>query len=200
MTYSPSQDNKLSDRIYSTPIDGLYYLEHAVHQDERGFYTEMSLIPDLNQVLEFEFKIKQINLSHSKQNVCRGIHAENWHKLASIIVGTAHCAFVDIRPESQTFGQVVEMQLSENGGGLDGSVFISAGIGNSFCALTERVDYLYHVDQLYRQRDKSGDQAISLFDPDLKINSPIAREEMLISQRDQESVNLRSLFPDKFSA
>ena len=66
----------------------------------------------------------------------------------------------------------------------------SKGLGNSLCVVNGPVDYLYAVDALYRERDTSGDQAISLFDPELAIPWPISREQMIISERDKQSVNL----------
>jgi dTDP-4-dehydrorhamnose 3,5-epimerase-like enzyme len=56
------------------------------------------------------------------------------------------------------------------------------------------------VDKLYKDRDPAGDQAISLFDPDLNIAWPTPKEEMVISERDRQAVTLREKFPQKFTA
>ena len=73
-----------------------------------------------------------------------------------------------------------------------------SGVGNSICAVKGPADYLYLVDRLYANRDKSGDMAISIFDPDINIEWPIKKEEMVISERDTNTVTLREKFPEKF--
>jgi len=82
---------------------------------------------------------------------------------------------------------------------LHGSLFIPNGIGNSLCAVKGPVDYLYYVDQLYKDRNTNGDKAISLFDPNLNIEWPIKREDMIISERDKNAVTLTELFPKKYA-
>ena len=61
------------------------------------------------------------------------------------------------------------------------------------------MDYIYCVDRLYQDRDKAGDQAISLFDPDLNITWPLNRDKMVLSERDKNAVFLRQKFPHRFN-
>jgi len=196
--FSPTQENQLNQVIYSTPIEGIYYVSYEIRADQRGFFTEISRLNELNSVLDQEFSIKQINLSNSKTNVIRGFHAENWRKLLTVVSGKAFCAFADIRPESKTFGQTLTAVLGPNSDSLQGSFFLPTGIANSFLVLDGPVNYLYEVDRLYKDRDISGDVAISLFDPDLNVAWPIAQEQMIYSQRDVQSISLKQKFPEKF--
>jgi dTDP-4-dehydrorhamnose 3,5-epimerase-like enzyme len=78
--FVPSTENKVDDLIYKTPIEGLLFIEHAKFDDERGYYSELAHVPEIERLVGHEFKIKQLNLSHSKQHVVRGIHAENWNR------------------------------------------------------------------------------------------------------------------------
>lgn len=196
--YEPQPTDEISPGVYKTPLDGVYFLPFTKHPDQRGFYTELVRWPELDAVLQEEFQPKQVNLSNSKTKVIRGFHAENWQKLVTILTGTAFCAFADFRIESPQFGQVMTASMGENG--LNGSLFLPAGIGNSFCVTQGDLNYLYAVDQLYRERDASGDVAISLVDPDLNINWPFDQAELIMSERDRNSVSLRERFPDKFGA
>lgn len=198
ISYQPEEGLKLSDRIYRTGLEGLYYIDNQVFADERGFFTDLSDVEELKQTIGIDFRIKQINQSRSLENVVRGIHAEDWNKLVTITSGTAYCAIASINPQASDFGKTESFVLSKTGEGLTGSLFLSRGLGNSICVLEGPVDYVYAVDQLYKDRDKSGDQAINLFDPDLNIAWPKASEEMIISERDKDAVNLRQLFPDSF--
>ncbi|PIR58605.1 MAG: hypothetical protein COU69_04760 [Candidatus Pacebacteria bacterium CG10_big_fil_rev_8_21_14_0_10_56_10] len=198
--FLPGQDNKLGEHLYQTPIEGLLYLEHKTSPDERGYYAELTRVPEIEQVLGASFDIKQINQSYSEQHVARGIHAENWNKLLTVVSGVCFCAWADLRSESSTFGDVVSMEVGEFNGSVHGSVFVAAGIGNSFCVTKGPVRYLYCVDQLYAERDTNDDLAISLFDPDLAISWPIKADEMVMSQRDRHCVTLRQAFTEKFAA
>ena len=178
-------------------IKNLKFFKQNIFADDRGSYSELSIIPQVEKEIGEKFYIQQVNLSLSKKNVIRGLHAEDWNKLATVITGKAFSAFVDLRPDSPTFKQVETIILGPNKGSENMSVFIPRGVANSFLVLEEPVNYLYCVDELYKTRDKSNDKAINLFDKDLNISWPLNKEEMIISERDKDAVSLRELFPDK---
>ncbi|NMB56372.1 dTDP-4-keto-6-deoxy-D-glucose epimerase [Candidatus Beckwithbacteria bacterium] len=194
--YHPIPDLEIKNGIYKTKIDGLYFVSSQLHEDSRGFFAELCKIPSLNEILDKPFIIKQINHAHSQTYVVRGMHAESWRKLVAIVKGTAFCALVDIRPDSLTFKQVEIFNLGPQA--LYGCLFVPIGVANSIAVEKDEVEYLYFVDALYKDRNPKGDQAISLFDPDLQIPWPIEKEKMIISERDQKSVQLRDLYPEKF--
>ena len=199
LLFSPSKENQLSEYIYKMPIEGMLYLKHKQFPDDRGFYAELSRIPEIESALGKSFLIKQLNLSHSKENVTRGFHAEDWNKLLTVVNGSCFCAWADLRPNSKTFGDTITMNVDAKEGDNFVSIFVSSGIANSFCAANGPVDYLYAVDALYNERDTSLDVAISLFDPDLAINWPIDKDQMVISDRDKQSITLREKFPEQFN-
>lgn len=196
--FIPSTENQIDEFIYKTPITGLLFVKTKKFADNRGFYAELARMPEIEKALDITFIPKQMNLSHSNKNVIRGLHAENWNKLLTVTHGTAFCAWVDVRPTSATFGDIVTMTLGTDETVEFGSVFVSAGIANSFCTLSETLDYLYTVDALYADRDPSQDQAYSLFDPDLNIPWPLDKDTLIISERDLKSIRLRDKFPEKF--
>ena len=199
MMFLPNPDLEIKPGVYKTKIEGLYYLSYNFTADERGFFAEVGHAHKIEAVAGQPFKIAQVNHSRSNLNVVRGLHAEGWNKLTTVINGLAFSALADVRPESPTFGQVEAFELGPDNGGLKGSLYISEGIANSVCVLKAPVDYIYCVDKLYQDRDPRGDQAISLFDPDLAIAWPIKREQMIISTRDKDAVMLRQKFPQKFT-
>jgi len=184
--------------LKDSQILGLKFFKQDLHADNRGFYTQLSIIPEIEAEIGEKFTTKQVNLSCSLANVIRGFHAEDWNKLAMVITGKAFCAFADLRPDSPTFGQTQTMVLGMAGDIENFSVFIPKGVANSFLVLEGPVNYLYCVDAIYADRDKSKDKAINLFDPDLNVSWPKPKEEMVISQRDKDSAALREMFPDKF--
>lgn len=198
MLYQPDRLQEVQPGIFKTSINGLFYLAYNFASDERGFFAEVGYTHKIEAATGQTFKIAQINHSRSLANVVRGMHAEGWNKLVTVINGLAFSALADVRPTSPTFGLVENFELGPDNGGLKGSLFISQGIANSVCVLKAPVDYIYCVDKLYVDRDKSGDQAISLFDPDLNIAWPLPRDKMILSERDKNAVTLRQKFPDRF--
>lgn len=196
--YQPLPELEVQPGIFKTAIGGLYYLAYSFAADGRGFFAEVGHSHKIEAVTGRPFKIAQINHSRSQANVVRGLHAEGWNKLVTVINGLAFSALADVRPDSPTFAKVELFELGPDNDGLKGSLFISSGIANSVCVLKAPVDYIYCVDRLYADRDKAGDQAISLFDPDLNIPWPLDRSKMIISERDKNAVYLRQKYPDKF--
>ena len=196
--YQPSKKLEVVEGVFETGIKGLWYIERKQFEDERGFFAEAGHIHKLEKVSGEEFKVKQINHSQSKKNVVRGMHAEDWKKLIFVTTGVSFSALADVRPESETFKKVVNFKLGFGEGALNGGLFILPGIANSICVIKEPVEYIYLVDKLYKDRDPSGDVAINLFDEELKIEWPLKREEMIISDRDRDSISLRNRFPEIF--
>ena len=197
--YTPTPELELASGIYKTSLEGLYFIPSKKFDDDRGYYAELARIPELDAVQGETFTVAQVNLARSNDKVARGIHAEDWNKLITITSGVAFCAFADIRPDSPTFGAVETVSLGVGENALHGAFFISKGIGNSLCVTQGPVDYLYCVDALYKDRDTSFDRAVSLFDPDLAIQWPLSKEEMIISERDTQATTVRELFPEKYA-
>lgn len=180
-----------NNNIEKTKIPGLLILKRPISFDERGFFRELFHKDELEKVSGIKFEGVQMNHSHSKPKVLRGIHAEQWNKIIYPVSGTVFIAIVDIRPDSLTFGKVETFNINdENRVGL----FIPNGLANSLCVIGEAaVDYIYLVDEYW---DGSDTRAIAWDDPDLSINWPI--KNPLISERDENNPKLRDLFPEKF--
>jgi dTDP-4-dehydrorhamnose 3,5-epimerase len=193
LPYKSEQSLQIAERVFKTSIPGLYFLNQNKHGDERGFFSEVAIIDDLNTILEHPFQSRQVNLALSQTHVARGFHIENWNKLTTIVQGTAFCCIADVRPESPTYKKVETFILGSSPEALTGCLYISKGLGNSYCVLEGPVQYLYLVDALYRDRDAQNDQSISLFDPDLEVSWPIPKDQMIISTRDQNAKTLNDV-------
>lgn len=196
--YTPNKDLEIAENIFKTKIEGLFYFKYRKFLDERGFFSQV-LEPERIRAagINPDFTIKQVNLSVSKSKIARGIHTEGWNKLITVVQGHAFCALSDVRPDSPTYKNVEYFDFiadpqNEWGEGL----YISKKIGNSVCAVEGPMHYLYGVDMLYHERNKADDLAVSIFDPDLNIEWPFPKEELIISQRDIDSVTLRELYPE----
>ncbi len=190
-SFVTSSTNQITPGMYKTSISGMYVIMRTIHKDERGFFSEIARINEVDTIRKEPFVVKQINHARSEKNVARGIHAEGWNKLITITQGTAFIAVSDIRKESDTYLHVVTMKLGFAPDALQASLFLPSGVGNSLCVLDGPVDYIYSVDRLYAERDKKGDAAISLFDPTLAIPWPIPKKQMILSVRDYDAQLLR---------
>lgn len=192
--YKPDKKLEAAEGVFKTEINGLWYVERKHFEDERGFFAEVGHTHKLEEVSGEEFKVKQVNHSKSKERVVRGMHAEDWKKLIFVTTGVSFSALADVRPESKTFKKVVCFKLGFGEEALKGGLFILPGIANSVCVLKGPVEYVYLVDRLYKDRDPKGDVAISLFDPELAIEWPLKKAEMVISKRDEQAVTLKERF------
>lgn len=184
---------KMKDNNYitKTKIKGLVIIERPIFKDERGFFREAFRLNDLEKETGIKFNIVQADHSYSVPRVIRALHAENWNKLVYPLTGKAFSAIVDIRPDSETFGEVETFEFGED---HPKAIFIPKGLANSMCVYGDTpVHYVYLVDAYYDGKDT---RAIAWDDPDLNIKWPI--KNPIISERDRNNPKLREMFPEKF--
>lgn len=111
-------------------------------------------------------QISQVNVTESHHGSIRGMHAEHMTKMLTIAHGEAFGAFVDLRPDSETYGLVQTVDL------LPGvQVLVPSGVANGFQSLTEASQYVYLFDAEW-QPGMPG-VACTPLDPTLAIPWPI---------------------------
>jgi dTDP-4-dehydrorhamnose 3,5-epimerase len=190
--YTPTSKLQVSENFYKTSLPGLFYFKAPKFNDERGFFSEIIKLPELEKVIGQSFAPQQINLARSEENVVRGMHAEGWNKLVFVNSGLAFCAIADVKPNSPTYKQSEYFQLGyDNEKEFGQGLFISQGLANSVAVLKGPLNYIYIIDKLYADRDQADERSISLFDPELNINWPIAKEKIILSDRDKQAVSLK---------
>lgn len=173
-----------------TKIPGLLILRRPTFDDERGFFREFARQTDLDN----NFHPVQFNHSVSFPRVLRAFHTEKMNKLIYPITGKMYGAYVDTRPESETFGDVVEVYFDNSIGPSGIAVFIPSGVGNSICVYGDQpVHYIYAVDD-YWEKDKSF--GVAWDDPDINVKWPV--KNPILSRRDMDNPKLRELYPHKF--
>jgi dTDP-4-dehydrorhamnose 3,5-epimerase len=176
--------------VHSTAVAGLLVVRSDTHGDDRGFFRQTYRVDELAEALGREPVLRQGNHSRSAAGTLRGFHAEPWDKLIYVVRGTAFCAIADTRPESPTFGVVETFTLGDEPGDRI-RLFISEGLSNSFCSLTE-TDYVYDVTGYYTPRVDR--RAVAWDDPDLAVDWPIT--DPLLSDADRCNPTLRERYPD----
>ena len=169
-----------------TPIEGVFIIEPKVFNDARGYFMEAWKQAEFNEhVGPVEFI--QDNESKSSFGVLRGLHYQkgdtSQSKLVRVIKGKVLDVAVDIRKSSPTFGQHVMVELSEEN---KRQLFIPRGMAHGFLVLSDEAVFTYKVDNVYAPQ---AEASIRFDDPTIGIKWPIAKEEMLLSAKDEHGKN-----------
>jgi dTDP-4-dehydrorhamnose 3,5-epimerase len=94
---------------------------------------------------------------------------------------------VDIRPDSKTFGQWIEVELKGNSGQ---SVFIQEGLGHGFLSLEDNTTVAYLVSTPFSPTDEFE---INPLDENIGIKWRMNVEKLLISKKDFSAPSLENM-------
>lgn len=149
-------------------IDGVWLHTPKVWPDERGTFHEVFKLSLISEQLGREFQVKQVNQSTSAAGVIRGIHwtdsPEGQAKYVSCPKGAIWDVVVDLRQDSETYGEWDARTLSEENGQ---SLLISEGIGHAFLALENGTVASYLCTSEF---NPAADKTINPLDPILDIS------------------------------
>jgi dTDP-4-dehydrorhamnose 3,5-epimerase len=172
-------------KVTPLAIAGAWIIESPVYQDDRGIFREWFKLEALMENGVPAFEVRQANTSISKKGVIRGIHyspeIDGQTKLVTCTSGSVLDVIVDLRSESKTYGEHVEVELSES---LGKCVYISSGLGHGFQALEDNSVVTYLLDKEYSPNNEFG---INPLDPNLNIKWPLL--DLHISEKDRTSAN-----------
>ena len=164
-----------------TKLPGVCILEPVVHGDQRGYFMETYSTAAFAAV-GIETVFVQDNQSYSAhKGVLRGIHFQNapmaQAKLVRVTRGAVLDVAVDLRKGSPTYKKWVLVELSAENKRM---LYIPRGFGHGFVTLTDEVEFVYKVDNLY---SKECDRSIRYDDPEIgvdwEIENPIRSEKDL---------------------
>lgn len=168
-------------KIDSTPFEGLLVLTPRIFADERGYFFESYNAQTFKQNgLDFDWV--QDNQSSSTYGVIRGLHFQKppfaQTKLIRVLQGEILDVVVDLRHDSNTFGQTYSIVLSSEN---QLQLLIPKGFAHGFAVLSERADVMYKCDELYNKESESG---ILFNDPILNIDWKVDVGQMNVSSKD----------------
>ena len=99
-----------------TKLKGCFILEPKVFRDQRGYFIESFNKETFKRLTGISSNFVQDNESNSSKGVLRGLHFQRGEyaqaKLVRVVRGSVMDVAVDIRPNSETFGQHVSVLLS----------------------------------------------------------------------------------------
>lgn len=177
--------------VRETDIPGFYEIDLVLNGDNRGWFKENYQKAKMEALGLPPFDVVQNNFSYNSDiGVTRGLHAEPWEKFISVANGKVFCAWVDLR-KGESFGRVHTMEITPNK-----AVFVPRGIANGYQTLEPNVTYTYLVNAHWSPETKYT--FVNLFDPELGINWPIAKESAIVSEKDAAHPPLRDVTPMEF--
>jgi dTDP-4-dehydrorhamnose 3,5-epimerase len=169
-------------------IDGAWLAESSVWSDERGFFREWFKSEDVKAATGRDFGIEQANISLSSAGTLRGIHysiaRQGQAKWITCVSGSIQDVIVDIRPDSKSFGQWIEVELKGDSGK---AVLISEGLGHGFLALEDNTAVAYLVSTPFSPSDEFE---INPLDEKIGINWGMDFGSLKISGKDKNAPTL----------
>ena len=180
-------------KIRETELPGVMVLTAPVFRDSRGAFCETFNLRKMEEA-GLPAVWVQDNFSVSSKNVLRGIHyqvIQPQGKLVRVTHGAVLDVAVDIRRSSATFGKHFAIELNAESGDM---LWIPAGFGHAFLALTDQVGFAYKVTDYY---SPAGERTIRWNDPDIAVEWPIDPSEAIVSDKDRGGALLRDaeIFP-----
>ena len=178
-------------RLIETALPGLVVLEPTVHADGRGFFLETYRhrwhkewgVPPQGEFV-------QDNHSRSARGVLRGMHFQVGAGVAKLVRcgrGSILDVAVDLRRGSPTYAGWTAVELDDE---TMREVFVPVGFAHGFLVLSENADVLYKQTAYY---DSELERGIAFDDPQIGIEWPLAREELVVSDRDMGAPRLSEI-------
>ncbi len=137
-------------------ISGCIMIEAEISKDNRGtFIKNFNSNTFLKNNIDENFSESYFSCSH--KNVLRGMHFQkNPNQISKLIFcskGKVMDVFLDIRPDSETFGKFDSVILSDENGK---HIYLSEGIAHGFLVLSENATVHYLQSGVYDQESDSG--------------------------------------------
>ncbi|MEA3391640.1 MAG: dTDP-4-dehydrorhamnose 3,5-epimerase [Candidatus Marinimicrobia bacterium] len=172
-------------QIIKTSIPDVIHLRSKVFTDQRGDFREIYRNTRCKEAgIECDFV--QDNIVHSKKNVFRGLHFQlppyGQAKLITMISGEILDIVVDLRKNSKTFLQKLQIKLSAKD---EDQLFIPTGFAHAYYVLSNEACVSYKVSSPYAPDHQGG---IRWNDPQLGLNELIKKP--VLSEQDKALLTL----------
>ncbi|MDB3085907.1 dTDP-4-dehydrorhamnose 3,5-epimerase [Clostridioides difficile] len=173
-----------------TKIEGLYIVEPNVFCDERGYFMESYNKKDFTE-FGLDMCFVQDNESSSRKGVLRGMHFQNRYpqgKLVRVTEGEVFDVAVDLRKDSQTFGEWEGVILSDKN---KKQFYIPEGFAHGFLVLSEKAVFTYKCTNYYHPEFESG---FLWNDKQVSIDWPLEEiEKILLSEKDKKQKSFKEI-------
>ncbi|MEJ6981638.1 dTDP-4-dehydrorhamnose 3,5-epimerase [Pedobacter sp. P351] len=165
-----------------TKLKGCFIIEPRVFKDSRGYFFECFNSEKFEELTGQSGRFVQDNQSASIYGVVRGLHFQKGEhaqaKLVRVLEGKVLDVAVDIRENSETYGEYVSVELSAEN---NLQLYVPRGFAHGFSVLSETAVFAYKCDNVYNKDSEGG---IHYNDPFLNINWEIPVDKMVLSEKD----------------
>jgi dTDP-4-dehydrorhamnose 3,5-epimerase len=173
-----------------TKLKGCFILEPKIIKDERGYFMESFNVKTFQEGIGQKVTFVQDNQSFSTRDVLRGLHYQSGEhaqaKLVRVLQGEVLDVAVDLRPNSETYGQYEAVLLSSEN---QKQFFVPRGFAHGFLVLSETATFFYKCDNFYNKESEGG---LIYNDETVNINWDFPVQELIISEKDQVLPNLQN--------
>lgn len=168
-----------------TKLKGAFIIDLERNEDERGFFSRLFCEEEFKNK-DLNYKFVQINNSFNKfKGTLRGMHYQlapkTESKLIRCIKGSIYDVFIDLRPDSQTFGKYYGINLSEQNRSM---AYIPDGFAHGFITLETNTEIIYFSSGFYEPNLERG---IRYNDEQFNIQWP--ENPKIISDKDKQWEN-----------
>ena len=178
-------------QIIPTKIPDVWLIEPELHGDDRGYFME-TFRESYFRARGVELSFVQDNQSRSTKGTLRGMHYQREFpqgKLVRVLAGVVYDVAVDLRRESESFGQWIgEYLTAEN----HKQLWVPPGFAHGFYVLSESADLTYKCTNYYHPEDEC---CLRWDDSDIAIQWPLLDEKPLLSAKDLAARPLKEI-PD----
>lgn len=178
--------------VFEGDLPGVRIIEPDVYSDDRGSFMETWNARDYGKH-GLDVTFVQDNLSRSRRHVLRGLHFQNPRpqgKLISVLKGEVYDVIVDIRSDSDTFGEWEGTTLSaENARQL----YVPEGFAHGFVVTSDEALFHYKCTDFYHPETEG---VLRWNDPSLGIEWPV--DEPILSDRDREAPLIGEVPSERF--
>jgi len=165
-------------------LGGAYEITLTPYADDRGYFIRLY---DERVFAEHGLQTRWVQDNQSRStrtHTIRGMHFQRppyaETKLVRVLAGSILDVIVDLRKDSETYGQWDSIQLSSDNFKM---LYIPAGFAHGFCTLEPETVVGYKVDNHYAPESEGG---LRWNDPTLNISWPTSNPTLSPRDSDHE--------------
>jgi dTDP-4-dehydrorhamnose 3,5-epimerase len=178
-------------QFIKTKLEGVLIIEPDVFPDDRGYFFE-SFSENKYKPKGFDQYFVQDNISKSKKGTIRGLHYQVGEfaqgKLCQVVLGKVLDVAVDIRFSSPTFGEYIQVELTEEN---HKQLWMPPGFAHGFSVLSDEAIFHYKCTNFYSKKDE---RSILFNDPDLNIDWQV--KDIEVSEKDLKGIRFKDIEKD----
>jgi dTDP-4-dehydrorhamnose 3,5-epimerase len=171
--------------FHRTKLSGVVEIRLDPLTDERGFFARSWCQREFDEH-GLNSRLVQCNVSfNARKGTLRGMHYQAAPhpeaKLVRCISGSIYDVVIDLRPDSPTFKDWIEVELTST---VRNMLYVPEGCGHGFLTLQDEVEVLYQMSEFYHPDLARG---VRWNDPAFQIAWPA--DVQMISERDRDYPN-----------